>query len=185
MSKFINYKELQKIVQESKVGVRVKVQSNPRGRGGEQELTFIKDKDGNLTTYCNCQADIDGVDYAWSFQWFGNYKGTFGLVPETPVKPEVYAVGDWVVVTEEFKKCGSFRNQSNKENALIGQIQKITEVWDNREGVHYGLYIGGLFPHYAVQRVESPEPETIKINGKTYNKSEYDLAISNLNEIKI
>ena len=134
MSKFVTYQKLEKIVQESQVGVRVKVQSNPYGAGGEQMLTFIIDGDGNISSYCNSQGDIDGVDYTYNYHWENDYKGTFELVDEAPVKPEVYNLGDWVVVTDQINKA----NYHYIEN-YIGQIWKIDSVKDDYEGISYRL----------------------------------------------
>ena len=94
----ITYQELEKIVQKSKLGVRVKVDSNPYGEGDEQVLTFITDKYNYLSTCCFDQYKIDDIYYAYLFyDWQNKYKGTFELVEEPPKKPELYAKGDWVL----------------------------------------------------------------------------------------
>ena len=205
MSKFVNYQELEKIVQESKVGVRAKVQSNPYGEGGEQELTFATDEFGNLTTKCFNQYSEPSIltqknmmiTYAYNgVDWINKYKSTFELVEPAYIKPEVYAVGDWVVVTKEIKKCGDYKERHcyirNVTNQIIGKPLQIKDVFDDFCGISYCL--GEInypndnstysFPHYAVQRVSPPESETIEVNGKIYLKSEYDLAIVGLEEIK-
>lgn len=195
MSKKITYQELEKIVQASKVGVRVRVDSDPYGKGYQQILTFAYLEDAyyggsDLSTYGFNQDKIDGISYSYSgTEWQEQYKGTFELVEELPVKPEVYAVGDWVVVLEEFKKCKDWNKYCRNS---IGKIYKIQEVGDSNFGINYYLESGNgqgdgyHYPHYAVQRVNPPEPtpEIIEVNDKTYNKSEYDWAIAGLKEVK-
>ena len=185
MSKFVTYRQLQKIVQESKVGVHVKIQSNPWGEGKVQVLIFLPLKNGYVSTKWYGQGDIEGIDYSAWYEWRDNYKGRFELVEPATVKPEVYAVGDWVVVTEEAKKCEDYESWLITQPNIIGQECQITETHDTCYGISYELcYM--FFPYYAVQRVEPPEsePQTIKVHGKIYLKSEYDSAIAVLEEVK-
>lgn len=192
MSKFITYKELEKIVQESNIGVRVKVQSNPFGQGGEIELTFIIDEDGQFSASCCGQYYINDIRYTLG-SWEDDYDGTFELVEPAHVKPEVLPVGTYVKILQNIKDCGDYNEWTDFRKNYIGRKFIICKVNDNCFGVYYSIaeisdnicnYEGIVFPHYAVQKCNSLKPETVEANGKIVLKSEYDLAIAGLEEIK-
>lgn len=60
---------------------KIRVQSNPKGEGGEQILT-AKITATVLHTSFDRQYYINGVDYAWGTSWRDEYKGTFDLIEE-------------------------------------------------------------------------------------------------------
>ena len=192
MSKKITYQELKEAVQESPYLFReMWVDHNPFGEGERTKLRFFIDGLGSISSFINNQTNIKGVNYGYYIQWKHDYTGTFELVVEPPVKPEVYVVGDLVVVLAEIKKCRDYENWNKYCRNSIGKTYKIEEVSDSNFGINYYLESGNgsgdgqRYPHYAVHRVSSPKPETITINNKTYLKSEYDSAIAGLEEIKL
>ena len=212
MSTKLNYEKLKKLLQEKQTIVEAWVECNPFGKGKRTKLKFGLDKYGDLSTYCFGQDDIEGVYYGWDVKWFNLYKGTFELVDELPVKPEVYKAHDWVIVDEQYmlKNCeyGDYadkleaEDKSLKIKSQIGRPLKIhyaIDEYDETGGVSYQVIYNTLpkeeehkytyvetirVPYYAVKRVNPPEAETITINNKTYLKSKYDLAIAELEEIK-
>lgn len=106
----LTYKELIRTApKDSKFKIRVR--TNPYGRGGEQVLRARINGFGVLTTYFDGQVNIDGNDYAFLSEWDHSYTGTFDLIlPEQCVcphqKPEVYNAGDFVC-----RKCGQTRRK--------------------------------------------------------------------------
>ena len=93
---------------------------------------------------------------------------TFELVEE-PVKPEVYAVGDWVVVDSDYcnqksKSCHPiFRKYFNflktKIPVQIDCVHITTKITKKNTIHSYSYDIHHIAaPHYAVQRVNPPKP---------------------------
>lgn len=149
---------------------KVIVEHNPNGRGGKTEL-YAKINNGYLSTFTDNdylnQSNIDGVDYEWGGGvWEYEHKGEITLIlPNNETKkPEVYEVGDTVLITEEAKKCGNYEDWNDKRKETIGKKYKIEGTYDNGYGVSYIIKDknGGdyTFPHYCCQKVET---ETVEV----------------------
>ena len=109
---------------------------------------------------------------------------------DKPVKkPEIYNVGDWVVVTnkiidlypklestigKKYRIEGSFYDEGKLYYSVCNEI--ISQAGSYRESC--------AIPEVALIKIPIPAPETVLVGGKTFVKSEYLEAIKNLKEVK-
>jgi len=186
--------QLLKLIKPIKTEMRVTVDHNPFGEGGKQTLSAYTDKDGDLDTQGLKEYKFDGVDYGHDFAWTdGTYTGTFGLetTPWQNIKPEVYAVGDTVMILENARECGGYKKWGSQKVSMIGRKTcRIEKVGDNDSGLYYGIkdFTSGYvynFASYCIQKIANPETITITItiNGKEYlSTPELEAVLSRLEE---
>jgi hypothetical protein len=145
---------------------QIEVEGNPYGKIGKQQLWAFIDIDDNeivLNTYMFNQEDINNTDYAATWDWRGQYTGTFTLIDPRYQKPEVLKVGQKVRIMESAKDVGYYRASKNSKEITnqIGELNIIDRVLDDDYGIYYETKKGYRFPHYCVQPVEEEEVQEI------------------------
>lgn len=136
---------------------KVKVDNNPHSKGGEAEIYYRIDTDGDFSTHIINQNNIDSINYAFCVFWKDGYTGTFTLInPYQNIKPELYQVDDTVEVLENIKDCEDFYDCLPEKQESVGKTFKVKYVLDGHyEGICYLLDNDCTYPYYCIKKVNS------------------------------